>query len=232
MLKLPFIKRERYVVLKAVTHNLRTLEESPIVKTSRVKPKGQCPADRFTTNFSTCLGWIKTQRQSITLPMWTEVEFGNYLDGNRVLLPPDSRTQIQQQPADPIYALDSDTALFKMLPPWLIEANKDVDFLMTKHMLNSTPMDVVSGLVAFRDFVYGPNVFFKLRTFENYKVHLGTPLVSMHPITDLPVHVECYCDPQRFALLNDSMMGVVPHFRASGIKTEQAIKRKDNGYDT
>lgn len=225
MLKIPFIKRENYIVLKAYTFNLRTAEQSPIVNTYKVKPSGPCPADKTAMGFKTCLAWLKTQRQSLTIPMWTEMECKNFLTGDFFRVPEGNFTAVLAQEEDSLYGLEKDTHLMKILAPWVCETNKPaVDFIFTKHILNNTPMDIVSGVLSFSDYVYSPNIFYRHRESDNYKVSLNTPLVSMYAISDLPLYVECYCDPAKYQLLRDTQISTRPYFRATGLK--DSIKRK------
>jgi hypothetical protein len=219
VLKIPFIKRENYIVLKAYTFNLRTAERSPIVNTYKVKPSGSCPADKTAMGFKTCLAWIKTQRQSLTIPMWTEMECKNFLTGDFFRVPSGNFTSVIYQEEDSLYGLEQGTHLMKILAPWACETNKpEVDFIFSKHILNHTPMDIVTGVLSFSDYVYAPNIFYRHRDSDNYKVRLNTPLVSMYPTSDLPLHVECYCDPAKYQLLHDTQISTRPYFRATGLK--------------
>ena len=212
---MPFVKRENYILVKAYTFNERTVQQTPIVPTNKVKPKGVCPVGPTTMNVSSCFGWSKLQKTSLTIPMWTEA----YVSGRNFIVPPGNFTDSQLHGEDPVYAAPEDTDIYKLLSPWLLNCNKpDIPFIMTKHMLNHTPMDIISGILLCGNYAYGSHIFYRSRETDDYKINYREPLVSMNALSELPIHVECYCDKDKYNMMFSTQFNTRPYFRGVTIK--------------
>lgn len=221
-LKLPFFNKQNYIVLKAYTFNKRTHEQSPIVVTEKVKTSG-CPVNSNTyMQFNTCYGWIKSQKHSVTIPSWCEMSF----NGDVCEVPPGNFTIAADHGEDSVYNCPSDTKLKKLISPWAIECNKpNLPFVMTKHILSRNDLDIVTGVLPFGNYMYAPHIFYKVKEGTKSSIKFNEPLVAIYPLSELPIHMECYCDPDYFRLLNETQGTTRPYFRGVGIKDVLYHKR-------
>lgn len=221
---LPFLNRERYIVLKCYTFTTRLAEQVPIVSTSQIKPRGVCPHTKDSVvqadqnlpfDFSTCFGWTKTKNTSLTMRYWSELR----IEGHNLSAPAGNFTETSGTGHDPVYDPPKGLEVLKLLSPWQCESNKpDINFVHTKHILNTTPMDIISGVNAFGNYLYSSNIFYRSRATDSYKVSFKEPLIALYPQSDLPVHAECYHDVQKYNTLLNTQNITRPYFRGVGIK--------------
>lgn len=214
LLKLPFFNRERYIVIKAYTFDQHIHSDVPICITSKALDK--LPRNDSQQNLSSCFGYIMSASRSFTMKSWTEAHVDPTQE-DPYIVPERCSTFRNELIESPDYALQGNMRLTKILAPWQIECNKkDTLFVLTRHMMNKTPMMVVPGIINW-DVASSPHVMNIIDNAYKYSIPYRHPLVQFFPMSDLPLHVEAYLDREKYAILSDAMYNV-PHFRASGIK--------------
>ena len=202
-IKLPFVNRNRYVVVKAYTLNKRYLDNVPIVLTKDVKDvynnskKLTEEQKRIYGTFNTCYGRVAALRRSVTLRTWCEFEIKTNENKFEVIGPsgfPDLRIEEQKDLTfNPLGVFT-----LKIQPPWMFEiSKKDLNIVLSSHILNTTLLQVASGIIpgyssSTNFFSYIPKQ--KLHFMIPYKM----PIVQWYPLTDLPIHVESYYDLDKF----------------------------------
>ena len=214
-MNLPFLNRKRYIVLKFYTPHQGVFERAkPVTDFHRAEAyKG--PAHE--ANFSSCMSRIAAKKNSVTVP--SPVDFLFRCDGEIVHFDA-SDTEVLycdfSHDGDRAYGSNKDFVIAKMVMPWRIEEDSGVNFVVARHMMNRTMMNVLSGVISFN--ATASSSFFNVinKTPHEYHVGFGEPLVSYFPMSDKPVHVECYCDPDKYRKMREIYYST--HFRAKAFK--------------
>jgi len=221
-MKLPFLNRSRYVVIKAYTLNRRFLDDVPIVLTKDIKQdhlnskKLTEEEKRIYGTFNSCYGKVAALRRSLTLRTWCEFEIKADEKGFNVLFPVAFEYFKLEHHKDSVFN-PKGVFVAKLIPPWVVECNKkDLNIVHCNHILNTTPLQIASGIVpsaiaATNFFSYIPSQ--RLHYIVPYKM----PIVQWYPLTDLPIHVENYYDAEKYHDLN-SMATSNPYKVGSAIK--------------
>ena len=207
-LKLPFFNRKNYIVVKAYNENSNLVRHAPLIRSSELPPlpffydKTDEPKkvfnDRLT--FRTCYGNVASLKRSLTVPSWQhfKISVGDKL--NIQVMQSDHEQLLGRvefgHNEDPYY----DTTNFyvvKMINRWFLEETTGVNFVYAQHIRNNTNMRAVSGLINFRD-QHCVNIFNLVSKYpHNYDIPFNMPIVALYPMSDKPVHVECYVDKQK-----------------------------------
>lgn len=221
-MKLPFLNRSRYIVIKAYTLNRRFLDDVPIVLTKDIKQdhlnskKLTEEEKRIYGTFNSCYGKVAALRRSLTLRTWCEFEIKADEKSFQAIYPVGFEHFLLQRQKDYVF---NPNGMFvaKVVPPWMVECNKkDLNIVHCNHILNTTPLQIASGIVpsaiaATNFFSYIPSQ--RLHYIVPYKM----PIVQWYPLTDLPIHVENYYDVEKYHDLN-SMATSNPYKVGSAIK--------------
>lgn len=220
-MKIPFLNRQKYIVLRCYTDHAGVAEKSPITKTydQNVKTPNPDPFYNPVQNFSTCWSRYATRKSSATILAPTafryktdgkgRIEFNEATNLGIVTVSFD-------HDKDESYGTNKDTFLTKINLPWQIEEKTGASFITARHMHNTTMMNVLSGLVSFKA---SPsiNVFNMInKVAHQYEVPFLTPMISLYPMSELPLHIESYYDKDKFQELNEK--GYKPQYRATAIK--------------
>lgn len=225
MIKLPFFNRERYVVIKAYTFDRLVHKDKILAMTgTSVGVLNRCPKSSptgvYDSDFSTCYGINAAMNRSLTLSSWSEVNVEYQTESDKYpdhTVPPMNEVFVVANVIDDkVYKKQPDARIYKMLAPWMITCNKDINFVMSRHMMNELPMNVPTGILHF-EATKAPHLFHILYPGQKYKIPYRHPLAQIFPLTDLPIHLETYWDAQMFQGLFDTRHNI-PYFRANGIK--------------
>ena len=197
MLKIPFLNRKRYVVLKCYTDNRFHYEQCPIVLTSKLKTEKHGELEKKNQRtFRHCYGSVAGMKISATIPAWTTFDVEVLHNDVRYDITDlnNGKTYVQfDHNKDPFYN-SKDCWVTKMVNPWQLYEDSGVNFVYAKHIKNTTPMAIPSGIVNFR-YNHGAHIFNLIhRHPHEYRIPFKLPLMSIYPITDLPLHVESYFD--------------------------------------
>ena len=212
MIKIPFLNRQRYIILRCYTWSKMVEDYAPIrlgkyddrpIKNDRHQAK---------TSFSKCYAHINSRIHSATVKSPTTFRINvKYGEINYDVAAANEFTEINlDHNNDPEYSVP-DTILTKIVLPWYLEEKSGVPFVLSRHIQNKTPMMIPSGVVEYK-FGYGMNIFNHVSKLDhNYEITFREPLVSLYPISDLPLHVETYTDRKKFLELN-SYTDFLPYF--------------------
>lgn len=231
-MKLPFINRKRYIVLKCYTTHEGVLRHAPIttkykqVFNNEKLPDGVVP--RFARMFKTCPARIESAKLSATILAPVTINFGVWKDktGHHVSDTgiEDFEIDISHQ-SDPTFEANKQNHLFKIEMPWKCYEETGVKFVLARHIANPTMMNVVSGVLDFKQNAT-LNVFNLVHTSSHeYEVPFGTPIASLYPMSDLPLHVECYNDKDQYVKL--AQMQYRKFARSDHLKTKKIIDEAD-----
>lgn len=222
MLKLPFFNRQRYVVLKCYVANERLNEMAPMSLSSKLEPIKTDVGKNI--SFRTCYGHITGLKRSVTLPMWTEFRVVSQYEGKDETLyqlpthiPNNDKPSVDfSHRHDPTYH-SPDCYITKIISPWVVEEKTGVNWVVAHHIRNSTPMRIPSGINNFKYDHYTHIFNLVHKKPHEYFVPFKTPVLALYPMTDLPLHVETYYDPQRIDKLNEQA-SYHPYLRGSMLK--------------
>lgn len=221
MFKLPFYNRERYIVVKAYAFDRVAHEDKTLSLTGRATGVlNRCPAPSPLghVDFSTCYGISASMNTSLTLSAWSElkVDFDQDTEEPIYIAPIDNEMFRIASVQDKIYKIPSNARMHKIIAPWMLTCSKDVNFVMAKHLMNTLPMHIATGVIHF-EITHGPHIFNSVYRGQNYKIPYKMPLVQLFPLSDLPIHLETYWDSKMFAELFDTRKNR-PFFRATALK--------------
>lgn len=223
-MKLPFLNRKRYLVLKCYTIHEGVLQYAPIAMNYQHKMKAPDNAfnDKKARYFDSCLSRIKTKMHSATIsaPLTMNVSVRDagitydFSDNNVPAL----KISFEHE-QDPMYGLGRDAYLTKIIMPWRIEEETGTQFVVAQHMSNTTLMNLLSGVLEFKQNT-SCNLFNMVHKLHHeYEIPFGTPMASLYPMCDLPLHVECYNDESKFMKLSE--LQYRKFNRSDGTKTEK-----------
>lgn len=205
-MKLPFVNRKQYLVIKAYTSSRRALKDVPLCLTKDVKHDGLNPLKisnddkRYTPSFNTCYGRIATLRNSITLRTWCEFDIITTKERWEMKWPNANEYMHVHETLDEAFR-PSNLFVVKVCPPWMLECDQaGTEVLHCSHILNTTHLHIASGIIPITDptlnfFTYLP------KRDDVYKIPYKMPIMQMFPLTDLPIQVECSYDANKYAEL-------------------------------
>ena len=225
-MKLPFLNRKRYIVLKCYTTHAGVLKYAPITtnyKEEKIDTSGLF-AHENAHYFDSCWSRIKSKTASATIPSPMTITVKNkngecgysFSDGN---IPAMNVAFVHNN--DPFWPT-KDVTIGKLMLPWQVEEDTGVNFILARHISNKTMCNILSGILEFKD-NSSLNLFnLTAKVDHEYEIPFNTPLASLYPMSDLPLHVETYHDEQKFLALNQCSYR--RFHRGNLIKTERAMK--------
>jgi hypothetical protein len=219
-MKIPFLNRKRYIVLKCYSWHAGVVEKAPIFigdgeKVENPKPNKFMEQQNF---FSTCWSRINTRKRCATIPTPCSTRFE--IDGDGVQWVNSNKESVLDvsfgHDADHTYGIDKDTIVAKVNLPWHIEDDSGVSFIVARHMQNKTMINVLSGVINF-NYTAQTNMFALINKYPHkFEIPFKTPLMALYPMSDLPLHVECEHNPEKFTELGQKRYH--PYFRACWVK--------------
>lgn len=221
-MKLPFLNRHRYLVLKCYTDHAGVYEHSPIrMKTTHAKKLKE-----HGTTFATCFSRIKSQTLSASVFSPCAMSFEVNEKGLTTTTIQEKNMSVDfTHDSDPIYNdISRNTFLTKILMPWHIEEKTGANFVIARHTENKTMMNVLSGVLNFKasPAIHIFNVVPKIN--HRYEIPSSHPLASIYPISDLPLHVECFHDPVYFHIIEEKNQQ--RDFIAHGLKRQSKHEKR------
>jgi len=198
-LKIPYLKRERYIVLKVYTSLHYLAEKAPIVVSKKAVPAFPDIGPRQ-SGFQTCYGFVGSLKRSATI--FSPCDFHMTCDGEDYVYtwPPQMDFHVinhNDQQWSP-----RDMFVSKLRIPFAVECNKpETHFVMGSHILNDTEMHIPTGVITF-DHMADCNIFNYIpKKPLEYFVPFKKPLAQLYPLSDLPLHVECEFNLEKFESL-------------------------------
>jgi len=180
------------------------LEQVPIVLSSQLEPmKPVRKTQKGEQDFSSCYGYVKSQKKSAVLRAWTELEFWGNANSPQEETPvgfwglDDCRGMSQVTIHNDATYAPKNATLIKLTNPWFCEETTGVGFVLGKHIRNMTPLSIPTGIANFK-LSHQINLFNLVpHNQPKYSIKFQEPLIAIYPISDLPFHVESYYDPQK-----------------------------------
>ena len=221
-MKLPFLNRQRYIVLKCYSTHSGVVERAPIKAGVAESVNALPPLDYLSrrTSFTTCWSRLMTAKNSVTIPSPATFRFS--CDASGVVSFAGAGNVVGadfDHNEDPTYGLNKDFVIAKIMMPWSVEEKTGTKFVFARHIHNKTMMNVLSGVHSFAA-TCDVNIFNAIAKVDHqYEVPFLTPMASLYAMSDLPVHVENFYDKEKHEELRQKMYD--PYFRAGGIKREK-----------
>ena len=220
MISLPFFNKQNYVLVKCYTpfdllKNHKTLELSS-KNVAVFNKKDKLEENTHQKSFRHCYGMLHTLSKSITIKAPSELKVES--DGEKWSY--DSCNPffeaIGSHDEDPHFN-HGDCFITKLSLPWQIEEKTGAKFLYSRHIQNTTFMNIPSGVVDF-NYGHGPNIFNYIpRLNISYNVNFMHPLMSLHLLEDKKLVVETYVDRERFFSLREQESATA-FFNANRVK--------------
>lgn len=219
-MKLPFLNRKRYIVLRCYSWHAGAVEKVPIFVGDGEKINSWKPEKFMDQNmtFSTCWSRINSRKKCATIlaPCSTRFdtngEVVQWLNANS----DDILNVSFEHDADEVYGKDKDTIVAKVILPWHIEEDSGVNFVLARHIQNKTMLNVLSGVINFKT-TPQVNMFGLINRYPHqFEIPFKTPLMALYPMSDLPLHVECEHNPEKYKAMGQKMYH--PYFRGSWVK--------------
>lgn len=236
-ISLPFFNRKRYIVLKAYTDNKRLCDYAPITRSSMLPPpeylSHKNPVDKSffkqEPTFRTCFAHVASLKTSAVVPAWSSFKISvdddlkiqvHTSDVSNTL----GRTVFDHN-QDPYYDT-KDFYVVKHVCNWFCEEDTGVKFVYAHHIKNNTNMRIPSGIVDYKH-QHSMNIFNLVSKHTHaYDIPFKTPMVALYPMSDLPLYVESYHDPEKMHELGSSSEA---RFWDTGTALKLAkIKKLDN----
>ena len=216
-MKLPFLNRRRYLVVKAYTSSKRALDDVPLCLTKDVSQdhlnsERIPPTQRkYIPTFNTCYGRLAALRNSITLRTWCEFEITTTKDTCKFDWPNGNGFMNANNMEDAAFK-PSGLRVIKICPPWMLESNDNsLEVLHCSHILNTSHLHIASGIIPMRTdptlnfFTYLP------KRNDTYSIPYKMPIIQMFPLTDLPIQIECSYNLDKYTELH-TMTSSNPYF--------------------
>jgi len=230
---LPFLNRKRYIVLKAYTRNSAYLEHAPIKVGSKECPVKNTNTDDGHKSFASCYGRLAGLSRSATVEIPTALTMTGDADGNVTHDYADTKSVdfavSYDHIGDSSYGA-KDVVVTKIVLPWMLQEETGVDFVVSRHIRNTSPMIVPTGVASYK-LQHSINVFNCIpRVDIKYNLSLGDKLVSLFPLSDKKLIVESYYDPLKFVELQDRSQ-YNPYVKGSVLKLQKRQQRLVKGHD-
>ena len=205
---IPFLNKQNYIVLKCYAANSYYSKYAPIL----LESKRNCPIptkvddSHMRKSFRTCFGRVDGLKKSATVPMTCtlNVEVKDDLHAHCTISEDNDKFfKVRfDHMRDPYYSI-KDGMLSKIELPWLLEEDSGVSFVFARHIMNTTHMMMPSGVLNFK-YQHALNIFNIIRKVPHkYTVDFRTPVISLFPMSEKPLHVECYYDANKYSELLD-----------------------------
>lgn len=201
-LNIPFLNRQRYILLTAYTAVAHLADKAPIVISKKAVPAFP-PIARTATGFQSCYGFVGGLKRSAT--MFTPCDIDVRSDGETYDYQWPLQDTFTVTEHDDPQLRHKNTFITKLHMPFSVECNKkDQVFVSGNHILNDSEMIIPTGTLNF-DCMSSVNVFNLIpRKKLHYFVPFRKPMVSIFPLSDLPFHVETEFNPQKYEELRVS----------------------------
>lgn len=224
-MKLPFINKKNYIVLKAYTYNSAYLDHVPITLGNKEKPL-ENKGSETGSSFYGCFGRIMGLGRSATVLMPTNLEFATTADGSVSHSYADLRSKhfsVSYEHAEDPHYVTKDTILTKLELPWQMQETTGALFVMAKHIQNKTMMNIPTGVVSYNN-QHSVNVFNLVSKLNHsYEIKAKTPIVSVYPLSEKKLVVEAYHDPSKYDDLVDRAQ-YRPYWSANAVKMAKVKK--------
>lgn len=199
-LKIPFLNKKNYVVLKCYTDNSAHLDYTPIKIATKDCPIKNTESNKGRRTFRGCYGRVEGLKRSATFEMPCTLKMTGTKEGIVDHTFSDGNTRsidiVYDHTSDPDYT-SIDTTVTKMLTHWQIQETTGAVFILAKHIQNKTMMNIPTGVVSFKH-QHSLNIFNQVASFDHsYEVPFKTPVASLYLASDKKLIVECYYDVQK-----------------------------------
>jgi hypothetical protein len=207
----------RPVTLKMVTYRKEHLEESKPQKSSKYFPDWwrNLPLENETgdigwsSTMKRCVGMTNQYQKGFIFPLWTDISINMDKKGSTGAIwqaaDMDTRLENHSQQQRGNYLKELDYLHLKLINPWLIFCEEDIEFLMVQPTWNfDRPEEIIipTGTLDFK-YQHGAhiNMFFKREEFaKKIRLEHGSVLVQLMPLTDRPLKLEySVVDPLEYA---------------------------------
>lgn len=206
-LSCPSVARKNYVKLTAYTALDQLVERAPIVAASKTKNKwqhdGKVPPQGRTLR--SCYGHVKGNGYSATIPAWSDMFVQVRDEGEErkvnITIAASENSYDQYLSVDyheDVDFMPKDVVVAKLISPWWIESSDpDAKFLLSRHLLNSTPMQIPTGFMNFTT-QHQTNIFcyVPVNYCHEYVIPFNEPMTQIHLMADKQLVVESVYDPE------------------------------------
>ena len=218
IMKLPFLTLRRHIEVACYTKYKNVAELAPCTTMGRGPMADVENVKQDDSSFRTCYGFVRAFKKSLTVHSWCEIAVQSTEADVHYAFPRPEINSVEFHQSDLAWR-PSDVFVSKLISPWALVSDTDVDFVVAHHILNTSGMIVPSGIVNFKN-VNKLQIFNYIPKNVEYKIGFNTPLVSIFPLSDKPLHVRSIFDQDAFDKI-DRQNDMKPFFKASGLKAQR-----------
>lgn len=218
IMKIPFLTLRKHIEVTCYTKYKNTAELAPCTITGRGAMSGVGNVKEDDSSFRTCYGFVRAFKKSFTVHSWCEMAVQSTDTDVQYFFPRPEVNSVEFHQTDLAWR-PNNVFVSKLISPWALVSNADVDFAVTHHILNTSGMIIPSGVVNFKH-VNKLQIFNYVPQNVQYKVGFNSPLVSIFPLSDRPLRVQSVFDPDAFARI-DRQNDMKPFFKAAGLKAQR-----------
>lgn len=158
------------------------------------KDKKDCmrPTKHNRPDFTSCYGMIETQKKSLTLKSWTDMEVTLTPDELRFSTVVDDQVKLDLHTKHaPDFCKSKNMSIFKITSPVFIRCKEDVQFVVCQTPFNFLDFQIPSGIVQFK-YQQALNIFMYVPKGEHRNIswNFGEPLLNIFPISDRRVKLK------------------------------------------
>lgn len=220
-LKIPFFNRQRFIELTAYT-GLHELVTQKMLTTGHIIQKSEMPKNLQQRN-KLCYGYVRPIKNAVNVLTPCDMFITADNDGFQYNFPQGMEQHFVTLPHDDMHNIGENRAMVsKINMPVQLVCNKSVDFVLATNVFNFTPMHILSGVKNY-SITHQLNVFNVLFPGADYFVPAFTPMLTIYPVSDLPLVFDFVFDPQKAQHFAEN--NVKPFFKADAVK-RQAFRKK------
>lgn len=211
-----FFTKKKKIVLECITYRAEVAAVAPIARAGNFLPqwwkdlpKSDSEHNNFTDNptMRSCAGMVHSYAHGVVLPLWSDVVINIGAKGtgeyryqfSDATSTADNHNQIQRGEFMP----DADFLHLKLIAPWQIYCEEDVNFVFTEPTWNTPPegqYKVLPGIVNYKyQNIANINIMFeRAGAPRKVQLSLGQPLAHIIPIDERPIEIKMIVDEDRY----------------------------------
>lgn len=219
--KVPFFNRQRFIELTAYT-GLHELVTQKMLTTGHIIQKSEMPKNLQQRN-KLCYGYVRPIKNAVNVLAPCDMGVSTDEEGFHYSFPQGMDQHFVTLPHDDMHNIGANRAMVsKINMPVQLVCKQNVDFVLASSVFNFTPMHIPSGVKNY-SITHQLNVFNVLFPNTEYFVPAFTPMLTIYPVSDLPLVFNFEFDPQKTEFYAQN--NIKPYFKADAVK-RQAYRTK------
>jgi len=238
-----FFTKSKKITVDFFTNNFSVYENFPIkhgrnfipewwknIETKKYDNNEIRPAAILPT-LKRCPGMINTYKESLIMPLWTEIDIVMHNNSTWTGACSDRKTEISTHPSYQYgdYLPHDRYTHLKITSPWYACEKKGINFVVApcswdNQLLLSTYF-IPTGIRSWKH-TCSTNIHGFIRNHEHsLNLHAGMPIVHFYPMSEKKIDIKCHYDPDKFKQLGENTPDRIS-FSSSYYKKMRLDKRR------